>query len=240
MIPSHWFRRVVFFVLVMLIGGLILWAVGEVTPKEHKQAFDTAGALLVLFCFYACGPLMGRLLAPKPADDPAKHVRLERIVESFAESRPIFLYDHTAKEANTVGLFHPQTRIFVTTGLLDNMSDEGLRGVIAHENTHAREHHLLATFFYVVFFAIVSSLMNNRVVTLAGFLLFLMARRYCEYRADAGAAAEVGRDVMITALRELGVLYPTKKWFRFMSFLTAYPTLSMRIRALETGRKIMV
>ena len=45
---------------------------------------------------------------------------------------------------------------------------------------------------------------------------------------------------MLTALRELAVLYPSKSWVRWFSFANAYPTLAMRMRAVETGRKALL
>jgi len=128
----------------------------------------------------------------------------------------------------------------VTTGLLASMSDEGMRGVIAHENAHVHERHIFATFTYACCFAVSSHLLDNNNFFFAAFLLFLGIRRYCEYRADAGAAHAVGREVMLTALRELAALYPSKSWVRWFSFANAYPTLAMRMRAVETGRKALL
>jgi Zn-dependent protease with chaperone function len=110
-------------------------------------------------------------------------------VATVPDSRPVFLYDHADKEANTVGLLPSHSRIYVTTGLLASMSDEGMRGVIAHENAHVHERHIFATFTYACCFAVSSHLLDNNNFFFAAFLLFLGIRRYCEYRADAGAAA---------------------------------------------------
>lgn len=241
MIPSHWFRRIILFVFIMTVAGGILWATARFsTNPATKSMIEALGTVIFLFGFYASAPLSARFLASRPSRDAALQERLARIVASIPGGRRIFLYDHVDKEANTVGLLPRHSRIYVTTGLLTNMSDEGMRGVIAHENIHVQEHHIFATFTYACGFAVSSLLLENYNFFFAAFLLFLGLRRYCEYRADAGAAITAGRETMLTALRELAAFYPTKSWLRWFSFANAHPTLAMRIRALETGRKALV
>lgn len=241
MIPSHWFRRIILVLFIMEVAGGILWVTGRLTADPAtKPLMQALGSLIFLFGFYASAPLSARFLAPRPSSDVALQERLARIMATLPESRPVFLCDHTDQEANTVGLLPGQSRIYVTTGLLANMTDEGMRGVIAHENAHVREQHIFATFAYASCFAVGSHLIHDNNFFFAAFLLFLGIRRYCEYRADAGGAAVVGRETMLTMLRELAVLYPSKAWMRWFSFASAYPTLAMRMRAVETGRKALV
>lgn len=241
MIPSHWFRRIILIVFIMEVAGGILWVTGRLsTNPAAKPMTQALGSLVFLFGFYASAPLSARFLAPRPSRDAALQERLARIVATVPDSRPVFLYDHADQEANTVGLLPSHSRIYVTTGLLASMSDEGMRGVIAHENAHVNERHIFATFTYACCFAVSSHLLDNNNFFFAAFLLFLGIRRYCEYRADAGAAQSVGRETMLTALRELAVLYPSKSWVRWFSFANAYPTLAMRMRAVETGRKALL
>lgn len=245
MIPTHWFRRIILILFIMEVGGGIFWVAGRIFPDPSynpaaHMAAQIAASLVFLFGFYAAGPLSARFLAPVASSDPARQRRLAAVVGSLTDSSPVFLYDHPANEANTVGLVPAHSRIYLTTGLLDNLSDQGLNGVIAHENAHVRERHILVTLVFACCFVIGSHTVLSRYFFLAAFLLFLLLRRYCEYRADAGGAAILGRDTMLVALQELAALYPTKPWQRALSFLSAYPTLPMRMRALETGRKALV
>jgi len=237
MIPSHWFRRIILVVFIMEIAGGILWVSARLAPDPATKPLAQAlASMIFLFGFYASAPLSARFLAPVASRDEALQNRLARIVATLPDTRPVFLYDHADKEANTVGLLPGHSRIYVTTGLLSRMSDEGIRGVIAHENAHIRERHIFATFTYACCFAVSSHLLDNNNLFFAAFLLFLLIRRYCEYRADAGGATVVGRETMLTTLRELAALYPSKAWVRWLSFASAYPILAMRMRALETGR----
>ena len=241
MIPSHWFRRIILIVFIMELAGGMVWVTGRIsTNPAAKPMTEALGTLIFLFGFYASAPLSARFLAPWPSRNAVLQERLARIVASIPDSRPVFLYDHADKEANTVGLLPSHSRIYVTTGLLVNMSDTGMRGVIAHENAHIQERHIFATFTYACCFAVSSHLLDNNNFFFAAFLLFLGIRRYCEYRADAGAAVTAGVDTMLTALREMEVFTRSKSWVRWFSFANAHPTLAMRMRALETGRKALV
>lgn len=241
MIPSHWFRRIVLIIFLMEVGGGILWVSGSLTTNAAvKPLIETLGSLIFLFGFYATAPLAAKFLAPHPSQNIVLQARLRGVMASFHDSRPVFLYDHTDQEANTVGLLPAHSRIYITTGLLENMSDEGVRGVIAHENAHVQERHIMGMFAYASCFTVGSHLLNDNRFFFAAFLVFLGLRRYCEFRADAAAAAEVGPSVMLTALRELSILYPSKSWVRWLTFASAYPTLAMRIKAIETGRKILL
>lgn len=193
MIPSHWFRRTLLIVFIMEVGGGILWVAARLTPGPAYQVLaQTAASLIPLFGLYASAPLAACFLAPKPSRDEALQSRLARIVASLPETCPIILYDHTDKEANTVGLLAKHSRIYVTAALLANMSDEGMRGVIAHESAHIRERHILATFTYACVFAIMSHVLSSDTLFFLGFLSFLALRRNYEYRADSGAAVVNG------------------------------------------------
>lgn len=242
MIPTTWFRRLIFFLFVMEVGGGVLWATAKLAPDQgHANLLQTVGSLVFMFGFYAGMPLVARYLAPVPCTDPARQARLANLVERYgAPTRPVFLYDHPDKEANTVGLWPSQSRIYITTGLFDRMSDEGLIGILGHENTHARERHILIAFLYACVFALGSYASASRVFFMVGFLLFLGLRRYMEYRADAGGARIAGQSAMSTGLRELANLYPSAAWHRWLAFIMAYPTLAMRLRALETKRPELI
>ncbi len=240
MIPSHWFRRFVLVLCLMGLGSVILWVTGLAEDPLIRPMAQAAGSVIFLFVFYATAPLTARFLAPLPSRDPELQERLARIVTTLPSCAPVTLHDHADPEANSVGLLPRWSRIYLTTGLLNSMSDEGMRGVLAHESAHIREHHILATFLYASAFAVSSQLLADDNFFFAPLLLFLGLRRYSEYRADAGAVAVVGRETLLTTLRELAGSYPSKSWHRWFSFANVYPTLPMRIRAVETGRKALL
>lgn len=240
MIPSHCFRRVVLVISLMGLGAVILWVTGLVDDPAIRPVAQAAGSVTFLFVFYATAPLTARFLAPLPSREPELQKRLARIVTALPSCAPVTLHDHADPEANSVGLLPRWSRIYLTTGLLNSMSDEGVRGVLAHESTHIRERHILATFLYASAFAVSSQLLADDNFFFAALLLFLGLRRYSEYRADAGAAALAGKKTMLITLRELARSYPSKSWHRWLSFANVYTTLPMRIRAIETGHKALL
>jgi Zn-dependent protease with chaperone function len=162
--------------------------------------------------------------------------RVLRVAESLPRSSPVFLYDHVDQTASTVGILPRHSRVYVTSGLIARITDQGLKGILAHENTHVRECHIFVTFLYACGYAFLAHVTDSTRLFLFGFLGFMALRRYLEYRADAGGAHDAGRDTMLTGLRELHTMYPTKRWSRWFVFAAPYPTIPMRIRALETGR----
>ena len=240
MIPSHWFRRSLLVISLLGIGVVMLWVTGLVTDPAMRPVVQAAGSVVFLFVFYATAPLSARFLAARPSDESSLQERMARIVASVPACPPVTLHNHADPEANSVGLLPRWSRIYLTTGLLNAMSDEGVRGVLAHESTHIREHHILATFLYASAFAVSSHLLHDDNIFILALLLFLGLRRYSEYRADAGAVAVVGRVVILTTLHELARSYPSKSWHRWFSFANVYPPLSMRIAAVESGRMTLL
>jgi Zn-dependent protease with chaperone function len=122
---------------------------------------------------------------------------------------------------------------------MEQVSDEGLKGILAHEETHVREHHILVTLAYACTYSLVALSIESNRLFLPGFILFMTLRRYLEYRADTGSAKRVGQEATMKGLREIGVIYPSKAWSRWLVFAMDYPTLLMRIQALETGRRVL-
>lgn len=240
MIPSHWFRQFVMTLCLLGLGAFMLWVTGLVTDHLTRRMAQAAGSVIFLLAFYATAPLTARFLAPIPSRNPELQERLARIITTLPACPPVTLHEHAEPEANSVGLLPRWSRIYITTGLLVSMSDEGVRGVLAHEGTHIREHHILATFLYASGFAVSSQLLADENFFFAALLLFLGLRRYSEYRADAGAALVAGRETTLIMLRELSRSYPSKAWHRWFSIANVYPTLPMRIRAIETGRKALL
>lgn len=240
MIPSTWFRRLIFGLFILEVAGALMWLAAWLVPNPADKAFaQTVAGMVFLLGFYSGAPLSARFLAPRESDDQALQNRLVRVLRELPRSRPVFLYDHDEKNANTVGILASQSRVYVTTGLMAHVSDEGLKGILAHEDTHVVEHHILVTFSYACAYVLVANEVNSNHLFIFGFVAFMTLRRYLEYRADAGAAKLVGKEAMVTGLKELHAIYPSKSWARWFMTVMAYPPLPMRIKALETGRKVL-
>lgn len=240
MIPSTWFRRLIFGLFVLEVAGALMWLASWLVPDPSDKAFaQTVAGMVFLLGFYSGAPLSARFLAPHESNNYAMRSRLSAVLRELPNSRPVVLYDHHEKNATTVGILLSQSRVYVTSGLMASVSNEGLKGILAHEDTHVIEHHILVTFVYACAYALVANEVNSNKLFFFGFVAFMTLRRYLEYRADAGAAKLVGKETMLTGLRELHAIYPSKSWARWFVVAMAYPTLPMRIKALETGRKVL-
>lgn len=241
MIPSSWFRRLILALFILEVIGAMMWLASRLVENPADRAFaQTCAGIVFLLGYYAGGPLFARFLAPYPSKDEEMQRRLARIAASVSGASPVVLYDHKDQNATAVGIVASQSRVYVTTGLMNAITDEGLRGILAHEAIHVREHHILVTFTYAVTYAFLAHLTDDSRLFLLGFVAFMTLRRYLEYRADAGGAALAGEAAMVQGLRELQTMYPTHRLSRFFNFAAPYPTLAMRIKAVETGRRPLI
>ncbi|MFN7570498.1 MAG: M48 family metalloprotease [Betaproteobacteria bacterium] len=238
MIPSTWFRRLILALAILEFAGAVMWLATRLVPNPADKAFaQTVAGMVFLLGFYACAPLSARFLAPKPSSNGPLLARLREIALALPARWPVTLYDHRDVNAITVGIIERHSRVYVTSGLMACVSDKGLKGILAHEETHVREHHILTTFTYACAYALLAHYVSSNKVFLLGFVGFMTLRRYLEYRADAGGAASAGREAMLTALHELKAVYKEQRWTRWLMFAMPYPSLSMRIAALQTGRR---
>jgi heat shock protein HtpX len=241
MIAAHWFRRSLLALLIIGAGvGLMGWAEHMALGPDHRTLLQAVVSVVFLLGFYASGPWCARFLASQPTQDALLQAKLSIVMAASALGPPVVLYDHPDSQAHAVGLFKRQSRIYLTSALVAALSDEGLRGVIAHENAHVDQRHILATFCIASCFVTGNTLAGSYLSFVLGLLSFLALRRYMEFRADAEAGRQIGKVVMLTALDELAHLSPGKGWHRSLCFLTAYPTLPMRITAVRTGRMALI
>jgi len=237
MIPSSWFRRLILAFFLLELAGVLMWLATILFPNPtDKATAQTIAGIVFLFGFYAGAPLSARFLAPVGSGDRTMTCRLSLILSQMPPTYPVFLYDHADQNANTVGIMARHSRIYVTSGLMNSMSNDGLKGILAHENAHIREHHIMIAFAYACTYALLVQLTDSTWLFALGLLGFLALRRHFEYRADAGAARLVGKDAVLTGLRELQAIYPSRSWTRWLVAFASHPTLAMRIRALVSGR----
>ncbi|VAX23330.1 hypothetical protein MNBD_NITROSPINAE02-996 [hydrothermal vent metagenome] len=154
--------------------------------------------------------------------------RLSRFVNN-GKTRIIAFDDQTFKTAFTIGLFNP--RIFVSSGLMDELTQEELNAVVSHELHHARKRDPLRLF--------IMSFIKDM------FFYIPMGRHYLErfyitkeFAADEGAVIITGKPVdmaeallKITRIRHEAI--PAG-----VSILSGAKQVGKRIEALlEPGQK---
>lgn len=237
MIPSAVWRRTVVGLAILALAGVALSLAWQIAPQPPaSEAAQSVAGVAFLLIFYAGAPLYARFLAARRSDNLLLLERLRAACESVPCVCPLFLYEHRDKNANTVGIIPAHATVYITTALVEYLSEAGLCGILAHEQTHVRERHILVTAAYACAYCLATQLTGSGALFVLGFLVFLALRRRLEFRADAGGARLAGRAAITAGLAELERVSPGRRWHRWIAFLSPYPTLTMRLRALETGR----
>ncbi|PCR89708.1 M48 family metalloprotease [Natrinema ejinorense] len=221
-----------------------------------------AGLGVIVFATFGLSPYLIVLFQDRVPLSGEHRERVERVCTELGY-RPRGLYvleGESTRTANAIvaGTLPGFRYVFLTDYLLDECDDDELRAVVAHEFGHVAGRHLwqrglltVAVFGGWVFGAeyvgfgplverldflgIFLPLMGLYVLYHVGLLGGLA--RWQEFRADAYAAREAGREAMIGALetladandvrREAGLLY---------SLATHHPPITDRIEAVRAGR----
>lgn len=184
MIPSTRIRKVLLLTYLLVIATILLatftWQDNDVTFPPVKETF---AYLIFVIGIYIGAPQIANFLVPVATSNTTLQSRLQDIIKNLPYSHPIILYDHAAKEINTVGLLSAHARIYMTTGFLQSMSNEGIHGAIAHENAHIRNHHLLLSLLFVCGFIILNHFVHEKNLIICSLLIFAAIRRSFEYYA---------------------------------------------------------
>lgn len=234
-LPSHWMRHLVWMVFLAELAAAFVWF-QDFCAAAGFELPQLLVALSFMTTLYLAAPLGAWFMAGNCLASGDLVERVREASRGLGLARPVAVHAHERAEANTVGLLSSQIRNYVTTAMVDRLSDEQLRAILAHEALHVRERHILAMLGAAVVFAASSQVTRSVGVFLVGFLGLLAFRRWLEYRADAGAAEAVGTGPAVAALAELQEIYPPRRFDRWVMFLTPHPTLPVRIEALQSGR----
>lgn len=163
--------------------------------------------------------------------------RLVEIIEYLAIgagiAKPeIAIYDSPDINAFATGINRNDALVAVSSGLLDNMTEEEVEAVLAHEISHVANGDMIRLSLiqgvlntFVMVFARIFNFKNQRGGAIAYYLSIMIAEvvlgvlaniivmwfsRKREFYADAGAARLVGKDKMIAALERLKMTHSGK------------------------------
>ena len=246
---------------IAVFGGFwILWfasrfAIDAVSSGVVKMVL----ALLPLAVAFLFGPVMIRLAVGTAEMDE----NLRRKLMEFARSKGVKVRDIRAlrtrsiKQGNAVvaGIFPRFRYIFLTDYLIDNLEDDELLAVVAHEIGHAKKHHLpikVAVPFLVAFGALLFAVLmaalglSGDVAAVIGVIIFpigLIAGLVVlqgavalklETSADDYACDAVGADATARALKKLADMNMTKeKTGVLFNLLTQHPAVGERIARIR-------
>lgn len=155
--------------------------------------------------------------------------RLSRAA-GLAHMPEVGIYQSPEVNAFATGPSKKRSLVAVSSGLLNNMDDAAVEGVIAHEVAHVANGDMVTMTLlqgvvntFVVFFSRIAAILVSRFVreemrfivqfaaiiifqilfSILGSIVVMAFSRYREYHADQGGADLAGRDKMAHALRSL-------------------------------------
>jgi len=243
-------KRIVLFLITNLAVVLLLSIVLRLTGLDRMAA---GGNLFGLLAFAAVFGFGGALISLALSKWMAKRATGARVIEAPANATERWLIDTVARQAQAAGIGMPEVAIYeapdmnafatgmnrnkalvaVSTGLLNNMTQDEAEAVLAHEVSHVANGDMVTLALiqgvvntFVIFAARIIGRIVDRAVFrtengngpafwittfVAELILGILASaivmwfsRQREFRADAGSASLVGRDKMIAALERLG------------------------------------
>lgn len=127
--------------------------------------------------------------------------------------------------------------VIISTGALEGLSEEALRGVLAHELAHMILRHAMKNLCALsAFFGIRIAFALGGMVGLAMLMWLLLYLRTNEYEADRVAVVMVGKSPMLLALSEVKALTRMREFSRITEFLIAtHPSYERRAEAITGG-----
>lgn len=236
----------------VMISVMLLLQVFHVTPYLTKQGLNISSLLIFCLMWGMVGSLISlslsrimakrimgvRVLSPNQVKNNWE-VRLISHVYSLAHQAglktmpEVGVYDSAEINAFATGPTKSRALVAVSTGLLANLNEEQVQGVLAHEISHIVNGDMVTMTLlqgvvnaFVMFLArivasVITSTNNQNGRHRSGFLYFLVVwvleigfmilgslvvsafSRYREYRADAGGANLTSKQTMINTLQAL-------------------------------------
>lgn len=184
----------------------------------------------------------------------------------------IGIYESPEINAFATGPSKSRSLVAFSTGIINSMNKDELEGVIAHEIAHIQNGDMVTMTLiqgvmnaFVLFFSriisfavanlfdenkraivqLVSTIVFDILLSILAHLVVNFFSRKREYRADAGAAALVGREKMIAALEHLKRRFEPMEDVKSLatmkiagagdSFWSTHPSLDNRIGALKNS-----
>ena len=226
-------------IAVLLVLSLVLHLLGL------DQAGSGTGGMLVFAAVFGMGGSLISLLLSKSM---ARRAVGAQVIAQPATPTERWLLDTVARQAQAAGIGMPEVAVFnspapnafatganknaalvaVSSGLLQNMTEDEVEAVLGHEISHVANGDMVTlaliqgvmNTFVIVFAHVLASALDRdgrgrgagyylgyyAAQAVLGFLASMIVMwfsRFREYRADAGGAHLAGRDKMIAALERL-------------------------------------
>ena len=204
------------FALFIVFAGVITWYLGG---SVLMMAFLFGGFSLVQWYFSDKLTLwsMGAEVVSEQ-EEPGLHATIERLSQQADLPKPkVAVVDSRMPNAFATGRSRSNAAVAVTTGLMRQLDQEELEGVLAHELAHVKNRDMtvmtIASFLSTMAFIVVRwgwlfgggrgrngnaapvwvAILASLVVWIVSYLLIRALSRYREFAADRGAAVITGK-----------------------------------------------
>ena len=204
------------FALFIVFAGVITWYLGG---SVLMMAFLFGGFSLVQWYFSDKLTLwsMGAEVVSEQ-EEPGLHATIERLSQQAGLPKPkVAVVDSRMPNAFATGRSRKNAAVAVTTGLMRQLDQDELEGVLAHELAHVKNRDMtvmtIASFLSTMAFIVVRwgwlfgggrgrggnqapvwvAILASLVVWIVSYLLIRALSRYREFAADRGAAVITGK-----------------------------------------------
>jgi Zn-dependent protease with chaperone function len=249
----------------MLSGVLALYPMDlkgsvDVTTIFFMGIVSITGLITSYAIIFYCYPYLLRLVySGHVLRDKRIGIILKALIsENTMDFKVEMIYELKGLKANAAvsGMFRSSRFIFFTRKLLETMSEDEIKAILAHELAHIKHKHLLKNFVFFALGIIVvilinpilaeyigyytnSGLLRMAIISILGqsflFLVVLLpGLRQHEYEADATAARWVGSSCYQQALYRLYQINGyTNPQPRYVELFATHPTLDHRLERIS-------
>ena len=231
------------------VAMLMLWLVPDLVfflkfGKTYLyQGISALWSILVVSFVYYNTPKFAewiakkKILASGESVDRVKHAA-HLLSAQFGQTLPeIIVVESDESWAKSAGLGEKSSTVFISTTLVNKLSDRSLVAVIAHEFTHVFKAHILMSLIPIL--VLLSSWHFYQKLThtipfssVALILILLYFSREREFSADRGAAIALDKNIVLEAFDDLERISGKDKWSAF-EFLLTHPSFASRRTAIE-------
>jgi len=201
-----------------------------------------AGVVAAGIVFASLPQLLAPLVAPVRDLTPNERSRFD-----LPPGEPVKVVANDGRaNAFAAGVLPGFRAVFVTTGLLRQLTAPELRAIVAHERGHHRRRHVTLRLGSVVLFVapwlvatatgVPGGFRAGLLALVPAVLLICWLGRWTEYDADAYAARRIGGPPLASALERVhGDTRPSAERRRLTGLLSTHPPVDRRLAKLSGG-----
>lgn len=242
--PLQWHERPILRSIPLLVFLLLLYAAVYLiarhiaVPKsdEFRAALGIGVAAILMTANTSSHRWLRFLIVKRDLSTTRNFQHATTVLKDLGERAgfPIELRVMQSKRMFVYSAGITQRLVVISTGTLEKLSAEAMTGILAHEVAHmVLTHSIKNAIAVAAFFGLRIAFSIDQFAGLVMVFWLLLYLRTREYEADKVAALMVGKQPVLTALREVRAATKTKEFSRLTEFLiSTHPSYGRRELAL--------